>query len=345
LEHDRVIRLLQTKFRRKYEAGMNPGAEQNAAVGAGASALYPDLVLLSQERGRRLQAVVEVETGESVNHLEALAQWAHYARTRAAFHLYVPAGMVDVARRLCEDNKIYVSEIWSYHTVGDQVRFTLVHRNRELPPAPPRERPAPRPSASRTAAPRKKALTRDKRGYEHFYLVDTTPTRRGKPRNRVLYWFRTPPNVKVGREPFTDSVRRELESQNPDVQFDWVKILATPIPSADVEKWRERRRAEKAAKAARRALDEPLEEAEEPEAAEIAADSGETTVPAETAAEPQAAANGPAAGSADRARRRRRRRRGRDHHPARPEAEQAEAHADQPSETPDNDEPVEDEGT
>jgi len=160
LEHDRIIRLLQSKFRRKFEVGMNPGAEQNAAVGSGPPALYPDLVLLSQERGHRLQGVVEVETGESVNHLEALAQWAHFAKTRAAFHLYVPAGMVDVARRLCEDSHIFVGEIWSYHTVGDQVRFTLVHRNREAPPVMPRPRtparqqPATRPTPARSAAGR-----------------------------------------------------------------------------------------------------------------------------------------------------------------------------------------------
>ena len=108
---------------------------------------------MSLERGHRLQAVIEVETGESVNHLEALAQWAHFGKLRAAFHLYVPAGMVDVARRLAEDNHIRVTEIWSYHTVGDEVRFTLVHRSREAPPA----------SSSRTlterrrpAAPRRK---------------------------------------------------------------------------------------------------------------------------------------------------------------------------------------------
>ena len=157
LEHDRIIRLLHAKFRRKFEAGMNPGAEQNAAVGTGPSALYPDLVLLSADRGRKLQVVIEVETGESVNHLEALAQWAHFSKTRAAFHLYVPAGMVDVARRLSEDNHIYVAEIWSFHTVGDQVRFTLVHRNREVPPAPPRVRTPPRPPAP---APRKKTAPR-----------------------------------------------------------------------------------------------------------------------------------------------------------------------------------------
>lgn len=162
LEHDRVIRLLQSKFRRKYEVGINPGSEQNTAVGSGPSAMYPDLVLLSPERGHRLQVVVEVETGESVNHLEALAEWAHFAKARAAFHLYVPAGMVDVARRLCDDNQIYVSEIWSYHTVGDQVRFTLVHRNREAPPVPPRA-PRPVPPPRPAAAPRAAASASSRR--------------------------------------------------------------------------------------------------------------------------------------------------------------------------------------
>ena len=133
LEHDRLIRLLQAKLRRKFDAGINPGVEQNASVGNGPLPLYPDLVLFSLERGRRLQGVIEVETGESVNHLEALAQWTHLSRLRVPFHLYVPATMVDVARRLCEDNQIGVQEIWSYHSIGDQVRFALVHRSKELP--------------------------------------------------------------------------------------------------------------------------------------------------------------------------------------------------------------------
>jgi hypothetical protein len=63
LEHDRVIRLLYAKYRRRYDVAMNPGAEQNAAVGAGAEAAYPDLVLSSQERGHRLRGVVEVKPG------------------------------------------------------------------------------------------------------------------------------------------------------------------------------------------------------------------------------------------------------------------------------------------
>ena len=181
LEHDRLIRLLHAKFRRKYDAGMNPGTEQNAPVGAGPSPLFPDLVLHSADRGRKLQAVVEVETGESVNHLEALAQWAHFGRLRTAFHLYVPAGMVDVARRLCEDNQIHVGEIWSYHIVGDQPRFTLVHRSKEAPPVvrtkpavkapvkPEAPRPAPAPKkpkparAAKPARPVKKTVKKKKK--------------------------------------------------------------------------------------------------------------------------------------------------------------------------------------
>ena len=159
LEHDRLIRLLHAKFRRKYEAGMNPGNEQNTPVGAGPSALYPDLVLMTPDRGHRLQTVVEVETGESVNHLEALAQWAHFARLRAAFHLYVPANMVDVARRLCEDNHIHVAEIWSYHLIGDEPRFTVVHRSKEAPPAA-RPKPAARPATTAAAAPARKPAPR-----------------------------------------------------------------------------------------------------------------------------------------------------------------------------------------
>ena len=91
-------------------------------------------------------------------------------------------------------------------------------------------------------------FSRDKRGYEHFYLVQPTSARRGKQRQRILYWFRTPPNVKVGREPFAEHVRRALEAQYPDVRFDWETLVATPIPPPETDHWRERRRAERAAR-------------------------------------------------------------------------------------------------
>jgi hypothetical protein len=128
LEHDRVIRLLQPKFKRRFVAAINPGSELNQAVGEGPDAFYPDIVLSPIGRGRKVVGVVEVETQESVNALEAMAQWAIFGRLPIEFSLYVPAGSVDVARRLCLDNQIGVTEIWTYHSVGDQIRFTQVHR-------------------------------------------------------------------------------------------------------------------------------------------------------------------------------------------------------------------------
>jgi hypothetical protein len=111
-------------------------------------------------------------------------------------------------------------------------------------------------------------FSRDKRGYEHFYLVEPVTNRKGKSRPRVLYWYRTPPNVKVGRPPFDDEMRRAIEAQYPDVTFEWNKIVEAPIPSADAEKWRERRRAERAERVARRSnaavdADEESESTEE----------------------------------------------------------------------------------
>ena len=128
LEHDRVIRLLQAKYKRKYEVAINPGNEQTMPVGNGPSAWYPDLVLQNSDRGHKLAGVVEVETAESVNNLEAMSQWASFARLRVPFHLYLPTASVDSARRFCADLSIPVAEMWAYQSIGDQLRFTLVHR-------------------------------------------------------------------------------------------------------------------------------------------------------------------------------------------------------------------------
>ena len=132
-EHDRVIRLLQARYKRKYDVVINPGAEQNASVTSGELAVYPDLVLFSLERGRRLQGTIEVETGESVNTLEAMAEWGPFSRLRAPFVLYVPPNSLDAARRLCAEYHVTVSEIWTYHTAADQVRFTMVDQAPESP--------------------------------------------------------------------------------------------------------------------------------------------------------------------------------------------------------------------
>jgi hypothetical protein len=151
LEHDRVIRLLQVRLKRRHDVVANIGENQTVPVKIGQVQIFPDLVLTSTERGHRLMGTVEVETAESVNHLEAMAQWAHLGRARAPFHLYVPAGSVDIARRLAAENQVNVAEIWSFHTIGDQTRFTMVHR---APTPEPRRAPVDR---SRAVAPSRRA--------------------------------------------------------------------------------------------------------------------------------------------------------------------------------------------
>jgi hypothetical protein len=127
-EHDRVIRILQSKYKRKYEAAINPGAEQNASVIIGELPMFPDLVLFESERSRKVHATIEVETTESINTLEAMAEWAPFSRLRTGFFLYVPAQSIDTVRRLCAEHDIHPSEIWTFHAAIDQVRFTMVHR-------------------------------------------------------------------------------------------------------------------------------------------------------------------------------------------------------------------------
>jgi hypothetical protein len=128
IEHDRVIRHLQIKLKRKYDVAMNVGAEQAAAsVKLGTQVLFPDLVLLTT--GRKLAGIVEVETGESVHHLEAMAEWAPFGRLKVPFQLYVPVNSADIAKRLAADLGAHITELWSYHAIGDQIRLTLVQKS------------------------------------------------------------------------------------------------------------------------------------------------------------------------------------------------------------------------
>ena len=151
LEHDRVIRLLQVRLKRRHEVAVNIDPDNTVPVKIGPVLIYPDLVLTTD--GKKLEGTVEVETAESVNHLEAMSQWAHLGRARVPFHLYVPASCVEIARRLALENHVYISELWSFHTIGDQTRFTLVQK--AAPPEPARKKPEPSSNAG-TAKPKGK---------------------------------------------------------------------------------------------------------------------------------------------------------------------------------------------
>ncbi len=74
-------------------------------------------------------------------------------------------------------------------------------------------------------------FTRDKRGYETTLLVHAG-RHNGRSRQRILYWFRTPPGVKVGRPALDEDAIRWIEEHNPDIEFDWPKILQAQPPAA-----------------------------------------------------------------------------------------------------------------
>ena len=148
IEHDRVIRQLQARWQRKYEVGINVGRDEEVSVKAAGRLLFPDLVLTSTASGRRLHGVVEVETAESINRLEAIAEWTHFAKARGAFYLYVPAGFTDVAERLCAAVGINVTEVWAYYAIGSEVKFSMTYRS-------PRARSAAK--LAKMAKPAKKA--------------------------------------------------------------------------------------------------------------------------------------------------------------------------------------------
>jgi len=66
-------------------------------------------------------------------------------------------------------------------------------------------------------------LTRDRRGFEHTYLLHTDAP--GE-RPRILYWYRTAPDVAIGRPALDEAAIRQIEDQYPLIDFDWPAILA-----------------------------------------------------------------------------------------------------------------------
>jgi hypothetical protein len=66
-------------------------------------------------------------------------------------------------------------------------------------------------------------VIRDKRGYETTYLMHLY--REGpRQRSKILYVFRTPGGVRVGRDPLEPDVLRQIEAQYPDIAFNWPMV-------------------------------------------------------------------------------------------------------------------------
>ena len=100
-------------------------------------------------------------------------------------------------------------------------------RGQAQPPRPKRRSPSPRPYRSRSGARQNCVpflrLTRDRRGYEHTFLLHADAPGQ---RPRVLYWYRTAPDVLIGRPALDEDAIRGIEEQHPLIEFDWPAILA-----------------------------------------------------------------------------------------------------------------------
>jgi hypothetical protein len=66
-------------------------------------------------------------------------------------------------------------------------------------------------------------VIRDKRGYETTYLMHLYRDGQ-RQRSKILYVFRTPGGVRVGRDPLEPDVLRQLEAQYPDIAFNWQMV-------------------------------------------------------------------------------------------------------------------------
>lgn len=111
-------------------------------------------------------------------------------------------------------------------------------------------------------------FSRDERGYESTYLVHTFRTK-GRLRPRVLYWFRTPPGVRVGRPALDEEAIRAIEESHPGIAFDWPRILqarppAQAVPRRDAGSPRRRRTADRRQAARRRLKSQDEDAAGEP---------------------------------------------------------------------------------
>ena len=107
-------------------------------------------------------------------------------------------------------------------------------------------------------------VIRDKRGYETTYLMHWF--REGnRQRSRILYAFRTPGGVRVGRDALDPDVLREIEARHPDIAFEWKAIRDNlQVIEPAVEQRRRRPRGEEAPPAA-------VQQAAPPVAASVAA--------------------------------------------------------------------------
>jgi hypothetical protein len=75
-------------------------------------------------------------------------------------------------------------------------------------------------------------VTRDGRGFEHTFLVHAVQ-HGGKTQTRILYWFRSPVEVRVGRTALDEEALRAIETSHPGRAFSWERIRESRPAAAE----------------------------------------------------------------------------------------------------------------
>src|SRR5687767_3005620 len=80
----------------------------------------------------------------------------------------------------------------------------------------------------------------------------------GKQRSRILYVFRTPGGMRVGRDALEPHILRQIEAEHPDITFDWPVVRENQqVVEASVEPRRRRPRRDEDEGAARQTPQPP----------------------------------------------------------------------------------------
>lgn len=97
--HDRVIQVALGRLdKTNHDVYINPGSQKNVWIGNN----YPDIVMVKKGT-TTVDFIIEVETSDSINLVEATNQWKKYAtEIRASFYLLVPFNQKNHAINLCK---------------------------------------------------------------------------------------------------------------------------------------------------------------------------------------------------------------------------------------------------
>lgn len=100
-EHDSVIQAAYNNLdKTDHTVYTNPNQQKNTSI----NGQYPDIII-TPKNDNTVKFVIEVETAESVNNVEA-AQWKSYSQLGGTFYLLVPQLSRNAAEQICLQNGI-----------------------------------------------------------------------------------------------------------------------------------------------------------------------------------------------------------------------------------------------